>query len=178
MLELIEDYEQWLFQHRQREGQEQQPQRQQQQLQQEEQDNVGVNLFRDPVVDDGSSSGDDQQYHLIQLQQLLQEQQQQQQLSEQQLLSHHRSLFDEGFIKNGCQPPVGDTDDDYDKPYPRGTAVDDTIGTYSTNYGAAGVALVGAFALIWKLKMQKKAKPSSLRPRSILKKQQSPSAFQ
>ena len=86
-------------------------------------------------------------------------------------LQRRRNLFDEEYIENGCQPIVYDKDNDNDMlepdvhagdddvlypSYPRGTAVDDTIGTYSTNYAAAAVAFIGAIILYVVLLRQKK----------------------
>ena len=73
--------------------------------------------------------------------------------------NRRRYLFDEEYIENGCQPivyedDVGDDDVLY-PPYPRGTAVDDTIGTYSTNYAAAAIAFVGAI-ILWMVLNKKK----------------------
>jgi hypothetical protein len=60
----------------------------------------------------------------------------------------HRHLFDQEFLERDCATQKNTNSDDDGvmtiASYPPGTAVDDRLGTYLTNYLVAGVALVGA----------------------------------
>lgn len=52
---------------------------------------------------------------------------------------HHRYLFDEAFLDSGCNPTI------FEEGGVEMTRVDNTIGTWATNYAILGLSLVGTF---------------------------------
>ena len=52
----------------------------------------------------------------------------------------HRSLFDEAFVDSGCNPTTFEQEGGIEE-----TRLDNTVGTWSTNYVILAIGLIGAF---------------------------------